>query len=160
MTFATFYNGILLAPFYEELLFRGYLFGQLHRFGGWGFFTAGLLNALIFGSGHLYQAHDLVSALSVFAVTGFGGLWFSWIYMEWDRNLWISIFLHFFMNFYWGVFGIADNAAGGLYANLFRMLMIIFSIVATIYIIKKRGKKALNKSNLWINRNSEQFGRQ
>lgn len=155
MNFRTFYWGIILAPLAEELFYRGFLFGQLYRFGGWGFVPAGLLSALIFGSMHLYQANDFGSAVGIFAITGIGGMWFAWLYVEWGKNLWLSIFLHFFMNCYWGIFDMADNAAGGFYANLFRIITIIVSVMATHYLQKKLGKKEINKATLWKNSNSD-----
>ncbi len=155
MNFQKFYWGIILAPLAEELFYRGFLFGQLYRFGGWGFIPAGLLSALIFGSMHLYQANDLGSAIGIFAMTGMGGMWFAWLYIEWERNLWLSIFLHFFMNCYWGIFGMADNAAGGFYANLFRIITIMVSVMATFYLHKKLGKKEINPSTMWKNSNAD-----
>lgn len=155
LTFKKLYWGVVLAAFAEELFFRGYLFGQLFRFGGWGFIPAGLLSALIFGSVHLYQANDLGSAIGVFAVTGMGGMWFAWLYIEWNKNLWLPIFLHFFMNGYWTVFSMADNAAGGFYANVFRVMTIVATVLVTLYFNKKKGNKAITKSNLWKNESSE-----
>ncbi|MEZ5031153.1 MAG: CPBP family intramembrane glutamic endopeptidase [Saprospiraceae bacterium] len=91
---------IILAPVLEELVFRGFLFGQLFRFAGWGFIPAGLINALVFGALHLYQASDLWSAIGIFSVTAMGGMWFAWLYIEWDRNLWVPLFMHMLMNAY------------------------------------------------------------
>jgi len=155
MNFRKFYWGIILAPLAEELFYRGFFFGQLYRFGGWGFVPAGLLSALIFGSMHLYQANDFGSAVGIFAMTGMGGMWFAWLYIEWGRNLWLSIFLHFFMNCYWGIFGMGSDAAGGFYANIFRTITIIVSVIATYYLHKKTGKKEINKTTLWKNSNSD-----
>ncbi len=149
------FYGILIAPIFEELLYRGFLFGQLYRFGGWGYISAGLVNALIFGSLHLYQAHDFGSAMAVFAVTAMGGMWFAWLYIEWNDNLWISIFLHLFMNAWWIIFEIADNAAGGWYANIFRVLTIAASIVITIRMRKKEGGFRITKDKLWVNKKAE-----
>lgn len=144
--------GILLAPIFEELLYRGFLFGQLYRYGGWGFLPAGLLNALIFASLHLYQAVDFNSAIGIFAVTAMGGLWFAWLYVEWGYNLWISIFLHLFMNAWWIVFAMGDNAAGGLYANIFRGFAIALSIFFTIRMKKRQGGLEVTKDKLWVNK--------
>ena len=155
LTFRKFYWGVILAALAEELFYRGFLFGQLYRFGGWGFIPAGLLSALIFGSMHLYQANDWLSAFGIFAITGMGGMWFAWLYIEWGKNLWLSVFLHFFMNCYWVIFGMADNAAGGFYANVFRTITITLTIVVTIYLHKRNGRKAITKSKLWRNRDAK-----
>jgi len=152
MALKNFYWMVILAPLAEELLFRGFLFGQLFRFGGWGFVLAGLLSALIFGSLHLYQAEDIGSAIGVFMMTGMGGMWFAWLYIEWDNNLWLSIFLHLFMNAYWGIFAVADNAAGGFYANVFRVMTIVATIVVTKYFQNRNGTKTISSQNLWQNK--------
>lgn len=146
------FYGVLIAPIFEELLYRGFLFGQLYRFGGWGFVPAGLLNALIFGALHLYQAHDFGSAIAVFAVTALGGLWFAWLYAEWNYNLWIPIFLHLFMNAWWMIFEIDSSAIGGWYANIFRAITIVTSIIITIRIRKKQGKWNITKNTLLLNK--------
>ena len=156
-TFKNLYYMVLLAPLAEELFYRGFLFGQLYRFGGWGFIPAGLLSALIFGSMHIYQANDWGSAIGVFAMTGMGGMWFAWLYIEWGRNLWVSIFLHLFMNCYWGMFGMADNAAGGFYANVFRTATIILTIVVTMELHKRQKRKAITKDKLWINKEAAEL---
>lgn len=143
---------ILIAPIFEELMYRGFLFGQLYRYGGWGFIPAGLANALIFGSLHLYQAQDFGSAVAVFAVTAMGGLWFAWLYVEWNYNLWIAIFLHLFMNAWWIIFDRSDNAAGDLYANIFRGLTIAASIIYTIRMKKQQGGLEITKEKLWVNK--------
>ena len=82
---------IFVAGFFEELIYRGFVFGQLFRYAAWGFLPAALLTALAFGSLHLYQGHDLLSALSAFGVTALGSFFFSWLYVEWNYNLWSVI---------------------------------------------------------------------
>lgn len=146
------FYGVLIAPIFEELMYRGFLFGQLYRFGGWGVIPAGLLNALIFASLHLYQAQDFGSAVAIFTVTALGGMWFAWLYVEWNYNLWISIFLHLFMNAWWIIFEMGNNAAGGWYANIFRALAIAASIIITIRMRKKQGSFNITKNKLWVNK--------
>lgn len=121
----------------EEVLYRGFLFGQLFRFAKWKFVPAVLLNALIFGAAHLYQGSGIGDTAGIFLVTLVGGCWFAWLYVNWDYNLWIAIGLHFFMNLSWSLFSIDDTALGGWGANLFRIMTITLSIVFTI-LIKKR----------------------
>ncbi|HMO39670.1 MAG TPA: CPBP family intramembrane metalloprotease [Saprospiraceae bacterium] len=150
--FERIFYGVLIAPIVEELLYRGFLFGQLYRYGGWGFIPSGLLNALIFGALHLHQAQDFSSAVAVFAVTAMGGLWFAWLYIEWDNQLWISIFLHLFMNAWWIVFETDHTAAGNSYANILRGLTIAASIIITIRMRKKQGGLRITRSKLWINK--------
>lgn len=144
-------NQALMPGLYEEFVYRAFLFGLLFRFCGWGFIPAGLLSALIFGGAHLYQANDLGSALGIFAVTGIGGLWFAWLYIEWDKNLFVPIVAHILMNAYWGIFSMGTNALGGVYGNVFRSMTIALSIFLTVRYIKKRKTFLVNKRNLFLN---------
>jgi membrane protease YdiL (CAAX protease family) len=146
-------HSTVFAGFMEEFLFRGFLFGILFRFCGWGFIPAGILGAIIFGLGHIYQGHDLMSIIAVFFVTTIGALWFSWLYAEWNYNLWLPVFLHVFMNLSWSLFQLDENAVGGLYSNIFRGLTIAITVIVTIRFKKKAGF-AVNKSNLWKNLNT------
>ena len=149
ITLSSFFLGCLWAAFSEEIVYRAFLFGQLFRFGKWPFLIAGMLNALIFGFGHLYQAGgDINTAILIFLTTAMGGLWFAWLYIEWDNNLWIPVGLHFFMNLWWTLFDVGDNAAGGLSANIFRIATIVISIIWTIRMARKRGFFNISKHNL------------
>lgn len=139
LTWRGFFLGCLMAAISEELFYRGFVFGQLFRFAGWGFLTAGLLNALVFGSAHLYQAGDWGSAVGIFAITALGGLWFAWLYIEWGNNLWMPIAMHFFMNLWWNAFEAGPNAGGGLAVNLFRAATVAFSIVWTVRRHRRQG---------------------
>lgn len=73
---------MVFAALFEEIIFRGFLFGMLFRYLKIGFVLAALIPSLLFGSIHLYQGADLISALIVFAVTFIGALYFSWMYVE------------------------------------------------------------------------------
>lgn len=142
----TFFAGL-----FEELLFRGFLFGILFRKLGWGFIPASLLGAMFFGLGHLYQGSTLFETLGIFAITAMGAAWFSWLYIEWNNNLWIPIFLHSFMNLSWVLFEVSDNALGSINTNFFRIITIALSIIITIIRFKKHGLK-INKVNLLVNK--------
>ncbi len=64
----------LFAGFFEEFLFRGFLFGLLFVKLGWGFIPSSLLGALIFGAGHLYQGHSMMESSAIFLVTALGAV--------------------------------------------------------------------------------------
>src|SRR5262249_36516649 len=66
--------GCFLAPFAEELLFRGYLFGQLYRRAQWGFWLSAIVPSALFALGHAYQSDSPLELIGIFAVTGIGGL--------------------------------------------------------------------------------------
>jgi len=140
----------LFAGFMEEYLFRGFLFGLLFRKLGWGFIPASMLGAFIFGFGHIYQGATFLETTGVFLVTFFGAIWFAWLYIEWNNNLWLPIFLHVLMNFSWGLFDVSNNALGGFYTNFFRIITIALTIIITIKYNKKNGLKICRK-NLIIN---------
>lgn len=150
ITLETILYRVVIAAFFEEVAFRGFMFGQLFRYGQIGFFWAALFPALLFGSAHIYQGHDLVSSLSVFAITFFGALYFSWIYVEWDFNIWMPIGLHFFMNLSWQMFIIEGNevAAGGLISNILRIISIVLAIIITI-LHKRKSKKRIFDYPVW-----------
>ncbi|SER21903.1 CPBP family intramembrane glutamic endopeptidase [Neolewinella agarilytica] len=126
-----FLYGCVQASFAEEIIFRAFLFGLLYRKAGWGLFPATLIDGLVFGAIHMYQGETVAEAIMVFVVTGAGAAWFSWLFKEWNWNLWVPVFLHFFMNFWWSGFEMADNAAGGLWANVFRVMTIAFTVYVT-----------------------------
>ena len=128
----TMVRGVLCAALFEELYFRGFLFGQLFRKARLGFFPAAMTGALFFGAAHIYQGNSPLDSLGVFAITFMGAGFFAWAYVEWKYNLWIPIFLHLFMNLSWTMFTIGDNAMGGLWANIFRAITIALVIIGTI----------------------------
>jgi hypothetical protein len=143
----------IFAGLMEEYLFRGFLFGILFRKLGWGFIPASILGALIFGLGHIYQGSTFLETTGVFFITSIGGIWFAWLYIEWNNNLWVPIFLHILMNISWGLFEVSNNALGGFYTNLFRIITIALSIIITIKYNQKNGLR-INSKNLIINDNN------
>lgn len=140
------YHKCILAGFTEELVCRAFMFGLLFRYAKTGFFWAILLPALYFGSQHLYQGHDMVSSLFAFGVTFIGALYFSWMYLEWNFNLWIPIGLHIFMNLAWFIFTMegTENAAGGLISNIARVTSTLLAVGLTIWHKKKNETKVFN----------------
>ena len=106
----------------------------------WGFLPAALLAALAFGSLHLYQGHDPVSALTAFGITALGSIFFSWLYVEWNYNLWSVIWLHTLMNLPWIVFRVSTSGAvGDIGANALRLCTIILAIGLTVAYKRKQG---------------------
>lgn len=145
------FSSVIFAALFEELYFRGVLFGQVFRFTKIGFIPSILLGALLFASGHLWQSSDIAILSGIFMTTFMGAVWFAWVYIEWDNNLWVSIGLHLFMNLHWMLFGVADNALGGASANIFRTLTIAFTIIGTLLYKRRNGIKiAITRRNLWM----------
>ena len=144
----------LFAGFMEEFLFRGFLFGVLFRKIGWGFIPASVLGAIIFALGHLYQGSGTNELIGIFLITFIGSAWFAWLFIEWKENLWIPIFLHGLMNLSWTLFNMSDNALGDTYSNIFRIVTIAFTVVATIQYNKRIDKFRINGNNLFINKSN------
>ncbi len=135
----------VIAAFFEEVIFRGFIFGQLFRYCKIGFWWSVIIPSLLFGSIHLYQGSDPLSSLAAFGVTFIGGLFFSWIYVKWDFNLWCPVGLHFFMNLSWQLFTVEGNsvAAGGLASNIFRVLSVAAAVSLTAAYRYRAGKRPL-----------------
>lgn len=133
----------LLPGIAEELLFRAFLFGFLFRFAGWGFLPAALLSSLVFGLEHVWQGGDPVEAAGIALLTGVGGLWWSWLLVEWRWNLWVPIAFHVLLNGYWTAFDAADNALGSGMSVALRLGCMLLSIIVTLALARRRGGRRL-----------------
>jgi membrane protease YdiL (CAAX protease family) len=100
-------------PLSEEIVYRAFAFGLLHRAAGAPFWIAAVLTAVPFAAEHLYQAGDWGSAAATIAITLLGALLFSWLFAAWSWNLWVPFALHAFMNLWWSVFDVGDGAFAG-----------------------------------------------
>lgn len=140
----------IFSGFMEEFMFRAFMFGLLFRYAKIGFFWAVILPALLFGSLHLYQGHDVISSLAAFAVTFIGAVYFSWMYVEWNFNLWVPIGLHMLMNGAWVIFSMegTEVAAGGLISNIARVLSILLAIGLTVW-YKRRNETRVFSYPVW-----------
>lgn len=143
LTFDWFLRTVVIAAVFEEIVYRGFMFGQLFRYGKIGFILSIIIPTILFGLGHLYQGHNLMSSLMAFGVTALGALYFSWVYVECNYNLWVSIGLHIFMNFSWIVFPVEGNetSVGVLVPNILR----VASVALTVILIMTYKKKNNNK---------------
>lgn len=144
----------IIAGLTEEYFFRAFLFGILFSKLKWGFIPASILGAVAFGIGHIYQGTTFSETIGIFLVTASGAMWFAWLFIEWNNNLWVPIFLHTFMNLSWILFDVSANALGGIYTNIFRIITITLTITITILYNKKK-KLKINKHNLIINNSFE-----
>lgn len=142
-------RGSLLPGTMEEIFFRGMLFGLLFRFAGWGFLPAALIGAIIFGAAHLWQSQNAYQAAGIFLVTGIGAIWFSWLYVEWNYNIWVPATFHVLMNFYWSLFETGGNALGNISGIVLRLLVILISIGFTILYARKMGGRRI-KGRDWL----------
>lgn len=148
--------GTLVAGFMEELYFRGFLFGQLFRKTNLGFIPSIFFGALIFAFGHLYQSKNISELMGIFMITFFGAVFFAWLYVEWNYNLWVPILTHTLMNLSWHLFEVDNSALGGVKANIFRGLTILTAIIFTIVYKKNRKEKLnVNKQTLILKKKND-----
>ena len=146
--------GVVAAGFFEELYFRGFLFGLPFKKTKLGFIPVVFLGALYFGGLHLYQSSELSELVGIFAITFLGAILFAWVYAEWNFNIWVPLFLHMLMNLAWELFSVSENALGGNTANIFRFATVALVIVLTIRYKKRKGlKRLVTKRTLFPSRN-------
>ena len=81
------FTGILLAPLFEETIFRGFLFGGLRQRLGWGY--AALISSALFGASH--------ASIAAFIPTFTLGFLFCYLYQR-SKSLWPGIILHTLIN--------------------------------------------------------------
>lgn len=144
------FRGFVLAGFGEEFIFRAFFFGLLFFYAGWGFLSAGIFTGLFFGAGHLYQADNWGSAVSIFLFTAGASVGFAWFYYAW-KSLWMVVFLHGFMDVIWDSFQVETNVTGSLWVNVARFSTLIFAIIYSIKIARVNKRFDL-KNKLWINK--------
>lgn len=144
LSFDYFFRMVVLAALFEEVVYRGFMFGQLFKSGKIGFIWAVIIPAILFGIGHLYQGHNLISSLMAFGVTALGAVYFSWVYLECNFNLWVNIGLHLFMNLCWTLLHVEGNetAVGALVPNILRVTAIVLTVI--LVIIYKKEKRPKN----------------
>lgn len=104
MTFLSVGVGCFIAPWAEEVIFRGYLFRQLYQRAKLGFWVSALLPSILFAAGHAYQAKDFMELTGVLVITGLGSVLGCWLYVRWNYNLWVVVALHSAMNLWWEFF--------------------------------------------------------
>lgn len=129
---STLFLGVL-APFAEEVTFRGLAVGGLMALAGWRFWPAVLLPALVFGLGHAAQGDNLMEMAGVVAITAVGSIFFSWIYLRFDRNLWPAVVMHIGMNTVWNAFDLGENAIGGVLGNVLRLAAVLGAVAFALW---------------------------
>ena len=148
----TIYRNVVLAGFYEEFLFRGFLFGILFYYAGWGFIPALIIPSIYFGLGHLYQAETVNDSINIFLFTSLASAGFAWFYTAWN-NLWVVIFLHAFMDLAWDMFNINTDVTGNLMVNVFRFATLGTIIFLSVRNLKYHPEWQIN-DKLWINKSA------
>ncbi|MDX1501385.1 MAG: CPBP family intramembrane glutamic endopeptidase [Thermoanaerobaculia bacterium] len=121
----------LLSPLAEELVFRGFLFGQLWRTARWGMWPALLASSAAFGLGHALDADTLVEAAGLMGLTGLGAAIFAWLYARWG-SLAAPIALHVLMNLCWGLWQVGDGALAGWVPFALQLTTVALAIGLTV----------------------------
>ena len=104
---------VLLGPFAEEVLFRGFLLAFLVRRAGWPLWAALAATSFAFGLAHVSEAElylafgyghvpALLRVIAQALLGSIGGLLFGWVYYRWG-SLWYAIGLHATVNLWWEV---------------------------------------------------------
>lgn len=141
----------IAAGFFEELYFRGFLYGQLYRYTRCGFILSAFLAALLYAALHLFLGADLVELVLVFLIAFISGLIFGWVYTEWNFNLWVPVFLHLFINLSWEMFEIWDDS----YALMIRgFTVILFIALSVVYKIGNGRFLGITRHKLFIKKRS------
>lgn len=126
-------RGVVLAPFTEELFFRGALLAVAVRCAALPFWPCAVGFGALFGLMHVPWDGTLGPGhAGVLAATTAGGIWYGWLLRAHGWNLWTTIGLHAAMNAAWMVFAVADDAGGGLWANVGRGLTIALGTWLTL----------------------------
>lgn len=132
---AALWDGALRPGFVEELMFRGCLFALLYWRMGLSFVGSMLFTGLLFGAAHTPAAvldGDMGKALGLLAMTGAGGCWYAWLFVRWNRSLWVPIVTHVAMNAWWVLFTAGPDATSvGAAGTWGRVATIVAITVAT-----------------------------
>ena len=120
VTARAFFILCVYSPFAEEVTFRAFTFGQLYYRAGWKFWPAALIPTVLFAAGHLYQSNDPKELAGILAITGLGGIIFSFFFVRMGRTIWAPFALHAMLNSWWTIFTANETALGGWSDNVFR----------------------------------------
>ena len=129
-------GSVVLGPFADEVLFRGFLFRRLLFDAGWRPRPAMVASAALFGLAHLGTPGQGFFDL---LILGAGGVAFAWICYRWD-SLWPAIGLHSFINFWW----VLSDAAPQTNARLVSVGHLL-SITVAMFMTRGRPKSIGNR---------------
>ena len=81
---------VVLAPFFEEFVFRLFLFNAFRRW--WGFWPGAIVSSVLFGCAHYQQSAANVN-IALIVPLMLGGLILAWIYNK-TANAWAPMLTH------------------------------------------------------------------
>jgi membrane protease YdiL (CAAX protease family) len=123
----------ILFPLCEEMVSRGFAFGRLYLRERWSWWMAAVMVAAITGLAHVDKSQSPLDVLGLFALTGFGGVVFSWLFSRWE-SIWFPFALHASMNLWWELFSVNRSALGGWFAFVLQMTCVICAVVVTLWL--------------------------
>ncbi|HJW40830.1 MAG TPA: CPBP family intramembrane glutamic endopeptidase, partial [Rhizomicrobium sp.] len=131
----------LVAPFAEELLFRGYLVNELAA-SGLSTARAFVMGGLLFGLAHLGNVlhQPPASMLAEVGITAAGGMLFGWTLLRFEGSLWAAFAFHAGLNLPWDAFGVDQTAIGGMTGNIARAAGVVAGIVAVRLLTRRRAR--------------------
>lgn len=132
----------LAFPFAEEVLYRGFGYVFVHRTLCWPRWLALGLQALAFGFIHWWSmGFGSGEALTVFAITGLGGLVMGVLDSLDGDTIWSGLVFHVSLNASWSVFAVADDAAGGAWTIGVRLFSAALAIALLVWARRQRSSR-------------------
>lgn len=129
-------GSVILGPFAEEVLFRGFLFRRLYEASGWQPNAAIAASAALFGLAHIGTPGT--NAMDV-AILAAGGWMFAWICYRWN-SLWPAIGLHAFINLWW-VLADAGPRVNAVLTSTGHLLSVATAILFTVWWMRTEAAK-------------------
>lgn len=83
--------GVVLAPVFEESVFRLFLFNAMRQW--WGFWPAAVVSSILFGLAHAQPPFTGAMLLSISFPLAVGGIVLCWVYAR-TNNAWSSMITH------------------------------------------------------------------
>ena len=132
----------IIAPFAEELLFRGYLVNGLVA-SGLGSVRAVVVGGLLFGLAHMGNVLDAAPATIILEVgiTAAGGMLFGWTLLRFEGALVAAFAFHAGLNLAWDALAVDSTAIGDSSGNIARAAGIAAG-VAAVLLLTRRAKRS------------------
>lgn len=115
--------GVIVAPIFEEILFRGMVLSGLKRFSA---SFALVFSALVFAFAHL----NLYQGISVFGM----GLAMGFMYLK-SGSLQVPIFIHFVNN----LIALLTDFVNPIFGIVIEVLILVLMIIGWVYLYKNKG---------------------
>lgn len=118
----------------EEFVFRAFAFGLLVRAARWRVWPAAILTGVIFGLIHVNftppEGQTILGQVFSFWILliAIGGVTYAWLFYRSGWNLWLVIWLHTMMNFWWDAFNLNSSSLGGGGATAARIATVAIAI--------------------------------